>query len=119
VSERARETVFAWFFDQRGEQLMFVYQKSRAGLWTVGYYDPAGKWRPGSDQDSEEKAAAPARYINCGNDQDPPRTAAILQSVKHVERIEWLLSLAAPGLPRDAIREAVHAHDEGFIPNAG
>ena len=28
---------------------MYVYIKSEPGLWTVGFYDPNGKWIPESD----------------------------------------------------------------------
>lgn len=43
---------------------MYVYIKSEPGLWTVGFYDPAGKWQPESDHDSAEGAAIRVRYLN-------------------------------------------------------
>lgn len=45
---------------------MYVYKDSEPGLWTVGYYDPAGKWQPESDHYSADKAAERVRYLNGG-----------------------------------------------------
>jgi hypothetical protein len=38
------------------------------GLWTVGFYDPTGKWIPESDHDSEESAARRVHYLNGGKE---------------------------------------------------
>ena len=43
---------------------MYVYIKSEPGLWTVGFYDPAGRWQPESDHNSREDAAARVHYLN-------------------------------------------------------
>lgn len=45
---------------------MYVYIKSEPGLWTVGFYDPNGKWIPESDYSSAEEAAARVHYLNGG-----------------------------------------------------
>lgn len=53
---------------------MYVYIKSEKAcrdndyhdLWTVGFYDPAGKFRPESDHADREKAAARVAYLNGG-----------------------------------------------------
>lgn len=46
---------------------MYVYLKSKdEELWTVGFYDPSGKWQPESDHDSEEKAANRVHWLNGG-----------------------------------------------------
>jgi len=42
----------------------YVYIKSEPGLWTVGFYDPDGRWQPESDHDEREKAAARVAYLN-------------------------------------------------------
>jgi len=34
--------------------------------WTVGFFDPQGKWQPDSDHDAPEKAAARVHYLNGG-----------------------------------------------------
>jgi hypothetical protein len=43
---------------------MWVYIKSEPGLWTVGFYDPAGKWQAESDHNDAEQAAARVAYLN-------------------------------------------------------
>jgi len=50
---------------------MFVYVKSESGLWTVGHYEPNGKWVAESDHDSEEKAAARVSYLNGAEKRRP------------------------------------------------
>lgn len=54
--------------------MSYVYIKSeKAGqqgpdswgdLWTVGHYDPAGKWHPESDHKDEEAAAKRTAWLN-------------------------------------------------------
>ena len=46
----------------------WVYILSEPGVYTVGFYDPTGKWQPDSDHGSQEKAAARVHYLNGGND---------------------------------------------------
>jgi hypothetical protein len=52
---------------------VYVYKQTEkhefGGLWTVGYYDPAGKFQPESDHDSAEKAAARCHYLNGGGER--------------------------------------------------
>lgn len=43
-----------------------TYKRSEPGLWTVGYYDPAGKWEPESDHASPEEAAQRVNRLNGG-----------------------------------------------------
>ncbi len=43
---------------------MYVYIRSEPGLWTVGHYDPQGKWLAESDHDSADKAAARVAWLN-------------------------------------------------------
>lgn len=45
---------------------MYVYIESEHNLWTVGFYDPQGKWHPDSDHDSREEAAKRVHYLNGG-----------------------------------------------------
>lgn len=45
---------------------MYVYIKSEQYLWTVGFYDPSGKWIPESDHESEESASKRVHYLNGG-----------------------------------------------------
>lgn len=43
---------------------MWVYIKSEPGLFTVGFYDPTGRWHSDSDHNSREAAAARVAYLN-------------------------------------------------------
>lgn len=43
---------------------MYVYIQSEPGLWTVGFYDPAGLWHSESDHSSKEEAAARVALLN-------------------------------------------------------
>lgn len=45
---------------------MWVYIKTEPKLWTVGFYDPTGKFIPESDWTSPECAAAQCSYLNGG-----------------------------------------------------
>lgn len=44
----------------------YVYVKSEPGLWTVGFYDPSGKWEPHSDHSTIESADGMVNYLNGG-----------------------------------------------------
>lgn len=45
---------------------MYVYIESERNLWTVGFYDPQGKWHSESDHDNTEAAAQRVSYLNGG-----------------------------------------------------
>jgi hypothetical protein len=45
---------------------MYVYIESEKGLYTVGFYDPSGKWHPESDHGTRERAAKRVAYLNGG-----------------------------------------------------
>lgn len=46
--------------------MTWVYIQSEPNLFTVGFYDPAGKWNPDSDWPSREAAAERVHYLNGG-----------------------------------------------------
>lgn len=46
--------------------VMYVYRRTEPNLYTVGFYDPNGKWYPESDHDSREEAAERVHYLNGG-----------------------------------------------------
>lgn len=48
---------------------MYVYIRSERGLWTVGFYDPSGKWHPDSDWDNRAEARARVHYLNGGTNE--------------------------------------------------
>jgi len=43
---------------------MYVYLNSDPGLYTVGFYDPKGKWEAESDHTSRIEAAQRVAYLN-------------------------------------------------------
>jgi hypothetical protein len=43
---------------------MWVYKQTEPGLWTVGCYDPNGRWHPDSDHANQEDAAQRVAYLN-------------------------------------------------------
>jgi hypothetical protein len=47
--------------------MKYVYITSEPGLYTVGFYDPAGKWEPESDHSSTQEAAGRVHYLNGGD----------------------------------------------------
>jgi hypothetical protein len=46
----------------------WLYIQSELRLWTVGFYEPNGRWKPETDHDSAEAAAARVHYLNGGRD---------------------------------------------------
>ena len=48
----------------------WVYQKTEAYLWTVGYYAPDGRWYTDSDHSSQEEAARRVHYLNGGKSNE-------------------------------------------------
>lgn len=53
---------------------MWVYIQSEAALWTVGFYDPDGRFHTDSDHSTAEAAATRVRALNGGDLTDllPP-----------------------------------------------
>lgn len=45
---------------------MWVYVQSEPNLWTVGFYDPSGKWHADSDHATQEDAARRVAFLNGG-----------------------------------------------------
>jgi len=52
---------------------MYVYLKSEPGLYTVGFYTPAGEWVPESDHPHADLAAARVSYLNGGSTSEDSR----------------------------------------------
>lgn len=50
----------------------WVYFRTEAGLYTVGFYSPNGQWATDSDHDNAEAAAARCHYLNGGNPASAP-----------------------------------------------
>lgn len=45
----------------------WVFIKSEPQLWTVGFYDPNGKWQAESDHNEQEEAAKRVHFLNGGS----------------------------------------------------
>ena len=43
---------------------MYVYIKSEPNLFTVGFYDPNGKWHPQSDWNNRNEAVDRVSFLN-------------------------------------------------------
>ncbi len=54
--------------------MQYLYKKSEPQLWTVGFYDPSGKWLAESDWSNPEEAAERVHYLNGGNSNDQSTT---------------------------------------------
>ncbi len=59
--------------------MSYVYQRSGT-LWVVGFYDPAGKWQPETDQTTAEYAAARCHWLNGGDHPDLTDSLDVLKS---------------------------------------
>jgi hypothetical protein len=55
----------------------YTYKRTEPGVWTVGGYDPAGRWQPESDHDSPQDAAARVAWLN-GSGGPPAPAAGLL-----------------------------------------
>lgn len=45
----------------------YVYRRTENRCFTVGFFDPAGKWHPESDWTAKDSAAGRVHYLNGGN----------------------------------------------------
>lgn len=46
------------------ENFMYVYISTEPGVWTVGFYDPTGKFQPESDHPTPNQAASRVAWLN-------------------------------------------------------
>lgn len=53
---------------------MYVYRKTERCLWTVGFYDPKGKWHSESDHEIREEAAERVAWLNGSEKVNPLRS---------------------------------------------
>lgn len=60
----------------------YVYIKSEPGLWTVGFYDPQGRWLSESDHNNTDNAASRVAWLN-GGGSTPPKIAV------ESEKVDW------------------------------
>lgn len=56
---------------------MYVYLQSEKpdgdfpGLWTVGFFDPEGKWHPDNDYNDRQEAARRVAWLNGSGGEEP------------------------------------------------
>lgn len=50
--------------------MSYVYIHTEPRLWTVGFYDPDGKFHPESDHEDGEEAAKRVRWLNGGSEPE-------------------------------------------------
>lgn len=90
--------------------MTYVYIKSEPELWTVGYYDPQGRWNPESDHGSLSEAVARTAYLNGEN------TSADARLKMHYLGLANLLGTVASSVEdtelRDMIEVALHVVTE-------
>lgn len=65
---------------------MYVYIKSEPQLWTVGFYDPQGRWHPESDHTDKEQAAERTAWLNGSRPTMPQSVIEALNSGDGVYR---------------------------------
>lgn len=44
--------------------MSYVYKRTEPSLWTVGYYEPNGRWEPESDHGTSDEAAKRVAWLN-------------------------------------------------------
>lgn len=62
--------------------MSYVYIQSEPGLFTVGFYDPSGRWHSDSDYESREGAAARVAYLNGGRAAESAEESAAERDVR-------------------------------------
>lgn len=50
--------------------MTWVYVRTEGQLWTVGFYDPKGRFQTDSDWESRDDARKRVHYLNGGKDED-------------------------------------------------
>jgi hypothetical protein len=76
--------------------MQYVYRNSEPGLWTVGFYDPDGKWHPETDHTSTQAAAERVRELNGGDSaRDPHQEELSLLDKLALGALTGLLGCAA------------------------
>lgn len=78
--------------------MTYIYKRTEPGLWTVGGYDPAGRWQPESDHDSPQEAAQRVAWLN-GSGEPPAAAAGLLLTPR--DRLLLLAALADAAAYRD------------------
>lgn len=67
---------------------MYVYVKTEASLWTVGFFAPDGRWHTDGDFDSSKEAAERVAYLNGAHSGMLERLALVEQRLDELENRE-------------------------------
>jgi len=65
---------------------MYVYIQSEPGLWTVGFYDPAGQWHSDSDHSTRNDAAERVHWLNGGMGATPEFPGVDIDAIHYHKR---------------------------------
>lgn len=66
---------------------VWLYWRAEPRCWAVGYFDPAGQWRPESDHPNAEDAARRVHWLNGGN-HDAACVAARDRAEAELDRLQ-------------------------------
>lgn len=80
---------------------MYVHIKSEPSLWTVGHYDPLGKWHPDSDHDDEDSARQRVAQLNGGGVEAAAEVARLRQLCG--DAASRLATMTCPTMYADAV----------------
>jgi hypothetical protein len=73
----------------------YVYIRSEPGLYTVGFYDPAGKWHADSDFPTPQEAADHTAYLNGAAGKSDPTLEKVARQLKRIaDALETLANKA-------------------------
>ena len=91
----------------------YVYINSEKGLWTVGFYDPEGKWRPESDHDIVLNAIKKTHYLNGGNDNQSSVSIQMIENIVKPLIKETIIKVEK--LIEEAIKNHIEAHSNKLL----
>ncbi|MEE9451045.1 MAG: hypothetical protein V3V72_13430 [Ignavibacteriaceae bacterium] len=83
--------------------MKYNYINSEPGLWTVGFYNPDGKWKPESDHNIREEAAKRIAWLNGSGEN--PMNVKMHEALKGLWKIRDLLCYPLD-VPFEHIEEA-------------
>lgn len=81
--------------------MSYVFIQSEPTLWTVGHYDPSGRWHAVSDHDSPGEAGERVRVLNGGN---PVASAADLSDAQSWRRLCEVAGFLFSASPEEVIQ---------------
>ena len=92
---------------------MYVYRQTEPGLYTVGYYDPQGKWNSESDHESRNEAIVRVNYLN-GLNANITMEELIYEPDLVALRDDFAGRAMAAFISNSALKEGVSIVDEAY-----